>query len=86
LGRDMREAGVEVFRYASARDVSGGINVALFSPRAFASKKPKQRQSWLGVVNTDAVEFSRKDGEIGGPFRMPRAEFEVDGRLPAPAF
>jgi hypothetical protein len=86
LGRDMREAGVELFRYVSARDTAEGINVALLSPRAFQSKKPKQRQSWLGVASPSAVEFSRKDGEKGGPFRMPRSDYEVGERLPAPAF
>jgi hypothetical protein len=82
----MREAGVEVFRYASARDTTSGVNVGLFSPTAFASKKPRQRQAWLGVASLDAVEFSRKDGERGGPYRMLRTNYEVDGRLPAPAF
>jgi hypothetical protein len=86
LGVDMRDAGVELFRYVSARDVSAGVNVGLFSPFAFASKKPKHRQSWLGVASLDAVEFSRKDGEKAGPFRLLRREYEVDGRLPTPAF
>ena len=86
LGTAMRDHGVEVFRYVSARDTDAGVNIGLFSPSAFASKKPKQRQAWLGVASLDAVEFSRKDGEKGGPYHLLRTQYEVDGRLPAPAF
>jgi len=85
LGREMRDAGVEMFRYVSARDTLTGINIGLFLPTAFAAKKPKQRQSWFGVANLDAVEFSRKDGTRGPVYRMLRTEYEVDGRLPSPA-
>ena len=86
LGSDMREAGVEMFRYVSARDTTAGINIGLFSPVAFAGKKPKQRQAWFGVANLDAVEFTRKDGAKRETYRMLRSGYEVDGRLPAPAF
>jgi hypothetical protein len=86
LGSDMREAGVEMFRYISARDTFAGINIGLFSPAAFAAKKPKQRQSWFGVADLDSVEFTRKDGAKGGAYRLLRQQYEVDGRLPAPAF
>jgi hypothetical protein len=86
LGSDMRKAGVEMFRYLSARDTAGGINIGLFSPGAFAAKKPKRRQSWFGVATLDAVEFARKDGQRSESFRMPRSQYEVDGRIPTPAF
>jgi hypothetical protein len=86
LGSDMREAGVDLFRYVSARDTIAGINVGIFSPTAFAAKKPARRQSWFGVASLDAVEFTRKDGAKRASHRMVRTEYEVDGRLPAPAF
>ena len=84
LGGEMREAGIELFRYTSARDTMAGINVGLFSPAAFASKKPKQRQSWLAVASLAAVEFSRTEQRTQA-FRVLRSDCEVDGRLPAPA-
>jgi len=32
LGRDLRDAGVELFLYASARDAEAGLNVGAFTP------------------------------------------------------
>jgi hypothetical protein len=84
LGRDMREAGIDLFRYPSARDTMAGINVGLFSPAAFAAKKPKRRQSWFAVADLAMVEFSRKDHKTE-TYRARRENYEVDGRLPAPA-
>ena len=40
LGTEMRADGVEAFRFASARDPLGGSNVGVFTPAAFASRKP----------------------------------------------
>jgi hypothetical protein len=84
LGRDMREGGIESFRYPSARDTMAGINVGLFSPAAFAAKKPKRRQSWFAVADLAMVEFRRKDHKTE-TYRARREDYEVDGRLPAPA-
>jgi hypothetical protein len=48
LADEARTAGVEVLRYESARDRSSppGVNVALLTCRAFASRKPSARQTW----------------------------------------
>src|SRR5215208_6244902 len=35
LGTDMRDAKVEAFRYVSARDAEGGVNIGVFVPSAF---------------------------------------------------
>ena len=40
LGTAMRELGIEAFEYRSARDPDGGIDVALFTPVALASRSP----------------------------------------------
>lgn len=85
LGRAMRAAGVEAFRYHSARDPRGGTNVALFTPRAFAAKRPETPETWICSASREAVEFVRKDFFEKGTFRFERATFEVDGRLPQPA-
>ncbi len=85
LGYEMREAGVHVFRYWSARDRQGGLNVGLFTPKAFSSRKPSVPETWSCVVARDSVEMTKKDVFVRASFRFGRGEFEVDGRLPAPA-
>jgi hypothetical protein len=85
LGHAMRDAGVAAFRYWSARDAQNGLNVGLFTPRAFASRKPTVPETWRCVTSTDGVEVARKDVFARAAFRFPRSEFEVGGRLPAPA-
>jgi hypothetical protein len=91
LGGEMRAAGVEAFRYRSARDLEGGCNLALFTPRAFAAKRPSSSEHWLCVASREAVEFSPRDlvrprsRRARDTVRLPRAQFLVDGRLPAPA-
>ena len=86
LGRDMRADGVEAFRFRSARDREHGINVALFTARPFGSRRPSVPESWNCVVTPAVVEFVKKDIFRQPSFTFPRADFEVDGKLPAPAF
>lgn len=64
LGRELRSAGVEAFRYRSARDPEGGTCVALFTPRAFARREPEALETWYCVATRAAVELSRRD--LGG--------------------
>jgi hypothetical protein len=85
LGAAMRESGVEAFRYPSARDVTGGANVGLFTPRAFASKLPDHTEGWSAVLDRTAVEFVKKDLFERRSLRFPRERFEVEGRLPGAA-
>lgn len=85
LGRDLRTAGVEVFRYRSARDRTGGANLALFTPRAFASPRPNPPQTWYCVATRRAVELSQRDVFEHRSYHFPREQFEVGGALPAPA-
>ena len=86
LGRDTRAAEVEAFRYRSARDRQGGSNVALFTPRPFSSRKPSVPETWHCAASRETVEFVKKDVFERAAFRFPRGDFEVKGRLPAPAF
>ncbi len=85
LGAAMRGDGVEAFRYVSTRDVEGGVNVALFSPLAFAARRPKTFHAWICVATPDGVELFRKDPLGRQSFYFSRSDFEVDGALPAPA-
>lgn len=84
LGVAMRDAGVEACRYHSARDAEGGLNVAVFSSRAFAVKRPRSLQSWYSAANREAVEFSKQDYFEQQRYRFLRAAFLVDGELPHP--
>lgn len=74
LADDARAAGVEVIRYRSVRDPESGLNAALLTPRAFASKAPVEEQTWflrLGerevqcisghVINPQAWTFAHQD-------------------------
>jgi hypothetical protein len=85
LGHEMREDGVEVFRYPSARDVRGGINVALFTPSAFTSPNPEEPEAWHMVATKERVEFTKRDFFKPKAWVFPRSDFEVDSRLPTPA-
>jgi hypothetical protein len=83
LGREMREAGVEACLFDSARE-RGGVNVALFTPRAFAARRPSPPESWRCVATRSFVEVVKKDVFRRATHRFERAQFEVDGKLPAP--
>ena len=85
LGAAMRAAGVEAFRYVSARDDDGGVNVGVFTPAAFAARRPRGLQTWHSTATRERVDFSRRDYFERGAFEFPRAAFLVDGRLPEPA-
>jgi hypothetical protein len=85
LGAAMREAGVELFRYRSARDAGGGVNVAAFTPSVFGQAKPKQIETWHGTARRERVEFVRRDWSTELAFAFERGQFLVEGKLPAPA-
>ena len=85
LGAAMRSAGVETFRYRSARDLDGGINVGVFAPRAFAARRPRELQTWRASATRASVDVSRRDYFVRDGYRFPRENFLVRGALPRPA-
>jgi hypothetical protein len=85
LGAAMRNAGVEAFRYASARDTEGGVNVGAFVPSVFGNTKPKSLQTWHCAASRERVELSQADYFKRDRFAFPREQFLVQGALPAPA-
>jgi hypothetical protein len=85
LGTAMRAAGVAAFRYRSARDVRGGVNVGVFTPRAFAGRRPRRIETWRCVAGHDGVELGKRDYFERTVHRFPRSDFLVKGRLPRPA-
>jgi hypothetical protein len=85
LGTAMREAGVELFRYPSARDAEGGVNVGAFSTTVFHKARPSGFETWHCTATTDRVEIARSDYLERETFAFPRERFVVAGSLPAPA-
>jgi hypothetical protein len=85
LGTAMREAGVDAFRYPSARDDKGGINVGAFAPSVFGNTKPKSFETWYCAASHDRVEVTRSDYLKREEFVFPRLQFLIQGSLPAPA-
>ena len=85
LGTAMRSAAVEAFRYPSARDSAGGVNVGVLSPAAFGNSKPRRFETWHCAASREKVEVARGDYLKREVFAFPRAQFLVKGDLPAPA-
>jgi len=85
LGRDMRAADVQLFRYESARNRHRGVNVGIYTASVFRAKRPRALQTWLCVATPQEVEFSRKTYFQRDVHHFPRADFAVRGKLPDPA-
>jgi hypothetical protein len=83
LGMAMRTAGIEAFEFVSARDPEAGINIALFTPKAFARKVPVSQETWLCELGGERVRFRAARGRDIHDF--PLGVFQVAGRLPWPA-
>ena len=82
LGREMRAAGLAGFEYRSARDPQQGINLALFTPAAFAASMPAWQQTWLCETRETEVSFYSK---VEGTYLFPLQQFLFEGVLPNPA-
>jgi len=83
LGAKIRAAGVEAFVFPSARAPDGGLNLALFTPRAFAQSVPDSQEPWLCELTGERVIFHTAYGKAIHVF--PIAAFQVNGTLPQPA-
>lgn len=85
LGFAMRAAEVQAFTYPSARHE--GINIALFTAKAFAQKKPHASsfQAWQCLATKKLVEFIRASAINAENIHFTLEDFTVDGRLPFPA-
>ncbi len=87
LGHHMREAGVEAFRFHSARDPDRGKALGVFTPRAFDPPNVDQTRmvTWGGTASRDEVLLYRKHAlTVAAHLTFRRADFEVDGALPDP--
>jgi hypothetical protein len=85
LGRAMRDAGIELFRYPSARDPNRGNNVGAFTPAVFGKGKPRDFETWHCTATRVVVEIAKRDYFGREVQSFPRDSFLVAGALPAPA-
>jgi hypothetical protein len=85
VGAALRAAGVELFRYASARDRQGRANLGVFAPRAFLAKQPHGQQTWHCAATDKRVVFTRRDLVRNRQVEFESAQFLVGGELPFPA-
>ena len=82
----MRDAKVELFRFASARDIEGGTNVAAFIPAVFHQATPQHLERWYCTATRDAVDFTQSGAaRTRATHVFARAQFLVKGTLPAPS-
>ena len=84
LGREMRAAGVEAFRYRSARDPQRGANIGLFEP-AFSDKNVAITETWICRINDLNIEFQPNIPGKKKPVSYAKSAFEISGALPSPA-
>jgi len=85
LGAEMRTARVEAFRYSSARDIEGGVNVGVFDPSVFGNARPRSLETWHCAASRGGVDVTKGDYFRRRTFEFPREQFLVDGGLPSPA-
>lgn len=87
LGTNMRSSAIEAFTYQSARDPNKGINVGLFTPKAFLHTKPNHSsfQTWQSISNKDVVEFIKSSTIENESKIYPLQTFLIDNELPFPA-
>lgn len=85
LGTAMRAAGVETFMYSSARDAGNGLNVGVFVPSVFGAARPKSLKTWHCAATRERVDITQADYFKRDRFAFTRADFMVQGALPAPA-
>ena len=83
LGATMRNADVAAFRFVSARDPGGGVNVGLFEP-VFTTKRPLNAEQWICTAVRARVELRPGPAVMRERTSFDRHVFEVDGVLPAP--
>ncbi len=85
LGAAMRADGVQVALYFSARAPRDGIAVAVLDPAAFVRQAPFEQHEWICTVDREKVEMKRRSLTTPVSHTFHRRDFEVGGRLPAPA-
>lgn len=85
LGTAMRDAGVAAFTWRSARDRDDGRNTGVYRLDAIQNRRPEQMQNWVCTTTAETISFMRLFARNEAPLSYRRAQFLVEGRLPAPS-
>jgi len=80
IGKQARDAGIEVLLYYSARAEKDEVNAAIFSPEVFIGKSVKHMQHWDAYVDYQNITFM-KDGSKDR-FTFPVQQYLVNKVLP----
>ena len=83
-GADMRAAGVQAFRFPSARH-EDGVGVAVLDAAAFGRSKPHGFEAWYCIASRARVEVRKRDWFERRALSFEREVFLVNGALPTPA-
>ena len=81
LGSFVRGLEVDGFKFISVRCPDKGLNIGLFTPDAFASKRPDEKQNWICETTERNITFSGQ-GEL---MKFNVEDFKIDGIMPQPA-
>ncbi len=79
MGTKMRQFGVELFKFQSARDV-GGINGGCFTHQVIKSKRPCATEYWQCLMLEDRVIFNKTLTKENLEFTQ--NDFQVNGTFP----
>ena len=77
IGSNMREQGITGLEFISARDMSGGINVAFFNPKPIRSKRPLHKETLTCLTHNNSVVFKLNGSLLS--FTYPKADFSPNG-------
>lgn len=76
-----RDAGIEAICYESVRDPAHGANLALLSPKTFASRAPTSYETWRLLLRRDRVDVVREMPKFSTSFRF-STWAAIDPRIP----
>lgn len=85
LGKDMRQNGIECFKFTSARDPLNGENIGVFTPKSLQNNNRLEKtfQSIKCYYTKDVIEFSHLANRSVDIFHLNM--FLVNGMLPQPS-
>lgn len=84
VGKTIRERGVGLFTFSSARDPNQDTNLAVIDPMVLKGKTPTNLITWLCEFGASGVKF-RKDHSHGEVCEFPLSAFLIENKLPRPA-
>ncbi|MGY3822376.1 RES family NAD+ phosphorylase [Acinetobacter haemolyticus] len=83
LGTAMRNEGIEIFEYPSARASDHATCVGLFTAEHFSQNSPLDREQWFCDIGAEEVIFKAVEGSDIVRFEL--SQFLQQGIFPMPA-